>query len=286
MQVDRKVPIWEHLGIVAGGGLLPLILAREASTNGKAVNVACFHEFTDQNWDGFQTRNFTPEEIAPILSYFQETGVDTVVFGGQVSRPDFGVYNPEGLKPLDRSGLLAAARQGDDPLLRSIITLFEGSGFTVLGTADIAPKHMMPMGYISNCKVPEYALDDARFASEIAQKIGALDIGQGAVVCDGVVLAVEAQEGTARMLARCAELPTELRGTKEHRRGVFAKTAKPGQDRRIDLPVLGVSTIEDVAHAGLAGLVLEAGAVILLEVEAIKEAADRLGLFILGVEAD
>ncbi len=285
MQTEIKAQKWTHLGVVAGGGLLPLVLARQASATGKPVSIACLSEFTDQNWGGFSTRDFTRENFATIFSYFKDVGVDAVVFGGQVQRPDFEVFSPEGLEIPAQEKLQNAARQGDDALLRGIITLFENAGFVVLGTEDIAPNLMMPPGPIGNMVVPAHVRSDCRLAREVTLKVGALDIGQCVAVCDGVVLAVEAQEGTAAMLARCAELPLAVRGTVNNRRGIFAKLAKPGQERRIDLPVVGVSTIEDVARAGFAGLVLETGSVILLEPEAIIDAADRLGLFLLGVEA-
>src|SRR5262249_25890747 len=125
-------------------------------------------------------------------------------------------------------------------------------------------------------------LADAAKAMDVAQAIGQLDVGQGAVVCDGLVLAVEAQEGTDAMLARVAELPQEIRGSAEARRGVLAKTPKPIQERRVDLPTTGVQTLERAAAAGLAGVAGEAGAMVVLDREAVTEAADRLGLFVWG----
>ena len=122
-------------------------------------------------------------------------------------------------------------------------------------------------------------------ALRIARATGALDIGQGAVVCDGLVLAVEAQEGTDAMLRRCAALPAAVRGAPEARRGVLAKAPKPIQERRVDLPTLGVATVEAAAAAGLAGVVVEAGAALVLDRAAVTAAADRLGLFVWGEPA-
>jgi UDP-2,3-diacylglucosamine hydrolase len=113
--------------------------------------------------------------------------------------------------------------------------------------------------------------------------LGRLDIGQGAVVVDGLVLAVEAQEGTDAMLARCALLPEALRGVPGARRGVLVKWPKPIQERRVDLPTIGVRTIENAAAAGLAGVAGEAGGVLVLDREAVIAAADRLGLFVAGL---
>ena len=112
----------------------------------------------------------------------------------------------------------------------------------------------------------------------IARAMGALDIGQGAVVAHGVVLAVEAQEGTDALLRRIATLPAALRGAG----GVLAKAPKPIQERRVDLPTLGVATIEAAAMAGLVGIVGEAGGVLVLDRAAVAATADRLELFVCG----
>jgi len=216
--------------------------------------------------------------------YFHDVGVDAVTFAGNVSRPNFDDFTLNNMSATAQQSLQSAARQGDDALLRHVISIFESTGFVVLGLAEIAPDHLVQAGIIGNQQACDQAHEDCQRASEIARKIGALDIGQSVVVCKGVVLAVEAQEGTEQMLARCATLPKALRGTAAQRCGVFAKWAKPDQDRRIDLPVVGVSTIHAVANAGLAGLVLEAGAVMILDPEAVKAAVERLGLFMLGAK--
>jgi DUF1009 family protein len=125
-------------------------------------------------------------------------------------------------------------------------------------------------------------LSDLRKALYVAEKAGELDIGQGAVVCDGLVLAVEAQEGTDAMLARVAGLPADLRGSAADRKGVLGKAPKPIQDLRVDMPVIGARTIEMAAAAGLAGVGGVAGKLILIDRAGLIDAADRLGLFVWG----
>ena len=109
-------------------------------------------------------------------------------------------------------------------------------------------------------------------------------MGQGAVVCDGLVLAVEAQEGTDAMLRRVAELPSNIRGSAGAPRGVLAKAPKPIQETRIDLPTIGLGTIQRAAKAGLAGVAGETGRLLVLDREAVIALADELGLFVVGVE--
>ena len=124
---------------------------------------------------------------------------------------------------------------------------------------------------------------DIAKAIEVARAIGALDIGQAAVVCDGLVLAVEAQEGTDALLRRVAELPADLRGAPGRRKGVLAKVAKPIQEDRVDLPTIGVATVEGVSRAGLAGIVGVAGRMLVLDRAAVAQAADASGIFVVGV---
>ena len=125
-------------------------------------------------------------------------------------------------------------------------------------------------------------MSDLRKALHVAEKAGELDIGQGAVVCDGLVLAVEAQEGTDAMLARVAGLPADLRGSSEARKGALGKAPKPIQDLRVDMPVIGTRTLEMAAAAGLAGIGGVSGKLILIDRSAIIATADRLGLYVWG----
>jgi DUF1009 family protein len=129
----------------------------------------------------------------------------------------------------------------------------------------------------------EESEEDIAAAFKIVRAMGALDIGQAAVVCNGYTLAVEAAEGTDAMVARIATLPEHLRGTPAKRRGVLAKASKPIQDRKTDLPVIGVQTVKGAGAVGLAGIAVEAGGALILGKRAVIEEADRLGLFLVGV---
>jgi DUF1009 family protein len=124
--------------------------------------------------------------------------------------------------------------------------------------------------------------DDARLALDAAAAIGALDIGQGAVAINGRVVALEAAEGTDAMLERVGQLRQSGRLRWQGRAGVFAKRAKPQQDIRVDMPVIGPATLEGVERAGLAGIVVEAGRVIIAERTATIALAERAGVFIAG----
>jgi DUF1009 family protein len=181
-------------------------------------------------------------------------------------------------------GAIAAARRGDDALLRFLLGEFEKEGFVVEAAETVMADLTLGPGPLGRHDADPSQMADVLQALKVAHAIGELDIGQGAVVCDGLVLAVEAQEGTDAMLARVAALPPQLRGNMDARRGVIAKTPKPIQDTRVDLPTIGPATVRGAAAAGLVGIVGEPGRLIVLERAATVALADDLGLFILGLE--
>ena len=221
-------------------------------------------------------------EIGRVLSALRKAGCDAVCFAGTVSRPDFKTLKPDLKGATLLPGIISAATRGDDALLRKILSVFEGEGYAIEGADDILGGETLPAGALGAVQPTPEQLSDLKKALHVAQKAGELDIGQGAVVCDGLVLAVEAQEGTDAMLARVASLPADLRGTSNDRKGALGKAPKPIQDLRVDMPVMGSRTIELAAAAGLAGVGGIAGGLILIDHPAIVEAADRLGLFVWG----
>jgi len=202
---------------------------------------------------------------------------------GKVDRPKFNEIklDAKGVMVLPR--VVAAARKGDDALLRCMIEMFEQEGFRAVGVAEAAPGLICgegPLGQLS--PGAEHQADIAR-AFAIVRALGALDVGQAAAVCEGLALAVEAAEGTDAMIARIATLKDNLRGTPEKKRGVLAKALKPTQDAKTDMPVIGTSTVRNAAAAGLAGIALEAGKSLIVDKAAVAAEADRLGLFVCGV---
>ena len=224
-------------------------------------------------------------ELGKCMKALKRARCEAVCLAGQVARPDFTKLTPDlrGLAILPAA--IAAARRGDDALLRLLVGEFEKEGFAVEGAEAAMRPLGMAEGALGSVSPAPGDLEDAGRALEVARAIGRLDIGQGAVVCDGVVLAVEAQEGTDAMLARVAQLPAHLRGQDGARRGVLAKAPKPIQETRVDLPTIGVATVQGVAAAGLAGIVGEAGRLLVLDRVRTVALADELGVFILGAKA-
>lgn len=274
----------DKLGLIAGGGRLPYELASFCRRAGRELFVVRLKGFAEPEMEAFEGAAAGIAEFGRCLDLLRRAGCGSICLAGIVKRPDFNALKPDlrGLSIVP--GAIAAARHGDEALLRYMLQLFEKEGFRVEGAHEVMRELTLAAGPLGMLRPHAEALEDALKAMRVAAEIGRLDIGQGAVVCAGLVLAVEAQEGTDAMLRRVAELPAEIRGRPEARRGVLAKAPKPIQDHRVDLPTLGVKTLEGAAAAGLCGVVGEVGGMIVVDRDAVAREADRLGLFVWGVE--
>lgn len=258
--------------IIAGRGALPAALM---AALGERPFVAAL--------EGFDPAGVAPdlrfrvERLVPFLRRLQDEGVTRVCFAGAVERPrlDPALFDPDTATMVPR--LLAAMGQGDDATLREVLAIFEEAGFALAGVEEIAPDLVPGPGVLAG-SIGDRDRADARRAAEIVAALGAVDVGQGAVVQQGLCLAVEALPGTDAMLAGVAALPPALRPA--WGRGLFYKAPKPGQDRRIDLPALGPETLRRAAQAGLGGVVFEAGGVICLDLPGMIREADAAGLFL------
>lgn len=270
------------LGLIAGGGDLPQAVAQRCEAEGRAVYVVRLDGFADPHLARWPGGDFGMAQIGAILKALKANGCGAVCLAGIVSRPDFKALKPDFKGATLLPGIVAAAAKGDDALLRKILSVFEAEGFAVEGADDILGGETLGAGALGALRPTPEQMSDLKKALHVAERSGELDIGQGAVVCDGLVLAVEAQEGTDAMLGRVANLPADLRGSTADRKGVLAKAPKPIQDLRVDMPVIGPRTVEMAAAAGLAGIGGVAGRLILIDRPGIVAAADRLGLFVWG----
>ncbi|MDP1631869.1 MAG: UDP-2,3-diacylglucosamine diphosphatase LpxI [Caulobacter sp.] len=273
------------LGLVAGGGGLPAEIADRCRRTGRPYFVVRLRGFADDGTLDHPSADIGLGELGKVFKTLRQERCDVVCFAGTVTRPDFGKLKPDlrGLAALP--AIVAAARKGDDGLLRAVLDEFRKEGFDIEGAHEAAASMTLPPGALGRHAPTEAHAEDIQRALIVARAIGRLDVGQGAVVCDGLVLAVEAQEGTDSMLRRVRGLPEAIRGSAGHARGVLAKAPKPIQSTEVDLPTIGVATVRGAAQAGLAGIVGEAGRLLVVDREETMAMADDLGLFILGVAA-
>jgi DUF1009 family protein len=271
------------LGIFAGGGELPRAVAESARAGGRAVFVVALRGMCGEWAKEFPHDWVSLGEPGRALKSLAGAGTKDVLLAGKVERPKFSELklDAKGVMVLPR--VIAAARQGDDALLRMLVGLFEDAGFRAVGVAEAAPGLVVGEGPLGRVLPNDDHKADIARAFAIVRALGALDVGQAAAVCEGLALAVEAAEGTDAMIGRIGQLRDNLRGTPQKKRGVLVKALKPTQDAKTDMPVVGVETVRRAADVGLAGIALEAGKSLVVGKDAVAAEADRLGLFVVGV---
>jgi DUF1009 family protein len=265
------------LGIFAGGGELPLRIIEACRAAERGVFVLAFEGAADPAVvSGVPHAWVRLGAAGEALRLLREQRVEEIVFAGGVKRPSLLSLRPDwrAAKFFARVGYRAL---GDDGLLTAVIREFEGEGFRVVGADTILGSALAPTGRLGRHAPDAQAEDDIALGFRIVRALGALDIGQAAVVQQGLVLGVEAIEGTDALIARCADLRREGPG------GVLVKAPKPGQEPRADLPTIGRRTVDGAAAAGLRGIAVEAGASLIIDRAAVAAAADRSGLFVVGV---
>lgn len=266
-----------------GAGALPHAVIEGCEAAGYPVFIAQLSGVDVTVPGNIPTATFGLAKFGAMTKAFRKQGCTHICLAGNVSRPDFKTLKPD-MKGLRRlPGAVSAARSGDDALLRYILQTFEAEDFTIIAPQDLCAHILMPDGNLGAVSLSRAHRADTEKACRVAREMGRLDIGQAAVVAEGLVLAVEAQEGTDAMLARVCDLPQTVRGTASTRRGVLAKMVKPGQESRVDLPTIGLPTVELAIRAGLAGLVTEGGQSFVLDKADVIKAADAAGIFIAGL---
>lgn len=280
------MPEWRKLGIIAGGGDLPVLLAEHCAAAERPYFVARISPYASPALEAHPGVTLGIGAMGARMHAMRGAGVDTVVLIGQVPRPDLRTVELDDGARAMLPAIIAAMPQGDDALLRAVLAEHERLGFRVIGADAVMAELLAPAGVWGAVQPTPEQIEDIRKGAEVAAAAGAFDIGQGVVVCDGLVLAVEAQEGTDAMLARVAHLPGAIRGTPQARRGVLVKRPKPIQERRIDLPTIGARTILGAAQAGLSGVAVEAGGALVVRREELLAEADRSGLFVYGFSSD
>ncbi|HEX3952504.1 MAG TPA: UDP-2,3-diacylglucosamine diphosphatase LpxI [Stellaceae bacterium] len=265
------------LGIIAGNGDLPARIIASCRAAGRDVFVLALEGEADPaSVESVPHAWCRLGGAAAGFDFLRANGVGELVLAGGVRRPSLTSLRPDwrAAKFLARVGYRAL---GDDGLLSAVVKELEREGFRVVGADQLLDEASLPEGPLGKIAPDADALADIAKGARLARAIGALDIGQAVVVQQGLVLGVEAIEGTDALLRRCAGLRRDGPG------GVLVKTEKPGQERRADRPTIGPQTVTLAAEAGLRGIAAEAGATIVLDRDEIIRRADAAGLFVIGV---
>lgn len=257
------------LALIAGQGRLPeLILERHPQA------VVFEMQGSPSGLPAAQT--FRLEHLGTLLMTLADLGVSEVCFAGAIRRPPIA---PDEIDPATAPlvpRVMLALTTGDDSALRTILGIFEEAGFTIQAAHELLPELLPAPGILTRVQPAERDLHDIEKGMAVVAELGRNDIGQAAVIAGGQVLALEAIGGTDWMLASIAgeRRPASPPG------GVLVKAPKPGQDRRADLPVIGKGTVAAAAAAGLNGICVEAGGVMLIDADDLVTKADEAGLFL------
>jgi DUF1009 family protein len=267
-----------RLGIIAGSGGLPRRLIESCQAAGREVFVLALENEAELETVASVSHAWCRiGAAAKGLKLLRDNGVVDLVLAGGVRRPSLSAIRPD-WRTAKFFAKVGYRLLGDDGLLSAIAKEFEMEGFRLIGAHELLDERAsVPEGPLGRLKPSAEAVADIARGVEIARAIGALDIGQAAVVQQGMVLGVEAIEGTDALLRRCAGLRRDGPG------GVLVKVEKPGQERRIDRPTVGPQTVRLAAEAGLAGIAVEAGSTLLIDRDDVIRAADAAGLFVIGI---
>lgn len=275
------------VGIIAGGGSLPVEIARALARQGKLPFIVMAAGEVDRiaDFEPYEQATLRLEDVGSLLPILKRHHVTHLVTAGHITR------RPRLSAMRLNLGLLAwlpslfvGVTRGDDTVLKLFVRRIERSGIKVVGAHEIVPELVAAEGLLTKAAPRKADWRDIEAAHAAAKAIGALDIGQAAVAVGGRAIALEGVEGTDGLLERTRELRGHGR-LAGRTRGVLVKCAKPGQELRADLPSIGPLTVEAAHAAGLAGIAVEAGRSLVLEGPATIGRANALGLFVIGLPA-
>lgn len=270
-----------RLGIVAGAGVLPRALIEKCRQQKQLFFVFALKNQAQPELipDFIPVKWVRLGAIGTFIRIIKAQKITKMVMIGGVHRPSLTEVWPDwaGFQLATRIGL---KRQGDDGLLRGIIRELKALGVEVMGLHEFLPELLAPLGVLTQKQPDVFDMEDISRGCYVTKLLGLADVGQSAVVQQGMVLAVEGVEGTQKLVERSQELRRKGKG------GVLVKTIKPQQDSRVDMPTVGVSTVEAVAAAGLKGIAVEAKKVLIPDVAAVAQKADTLKIFIVGFDAE
>jgi len=265
------------LGIIAGNGKFPLILARNARNDGIEVVAVALNEEADPAIEGLASKTFwlSLTQLGKLIKTFKAEGVDKAVMAGQVVKRR--MYTSDILK-LDLTAARLWAGLPDkrgDTILKAVADELSKNGIELQDSTLYMEPYLAVKGVLTKRRPTDAEQADMEFGYRMAKVVAEYDIGQSVAVKDLSVVAVEAVEGTDNCIRRAGELGRE--GI------VVVKVSKKGHDMRFDVPVVGMRTLEALKDAKARVLAVEAGKTLMLEKEEFIKAADEAGISIVGV---
>jgi DUF1009 family protein len=277
------------LGLIAGNGRFPFLLLDAARAHGLTVVVAAIKEETAPEMNvrartdpGVRVHWLSLGELSKLIETFKAEGVTRAVMAGQVKHKQiFSSIRPDWrLAKL----LMSLRTRNTDMLLGAVAKVLGDEGIELISSTTYLEPLLAKAGVMTARAPSEDELADIAYGLSVAKAIAGYDLGQTVVVAAQACVAVEAMEGTDAAIARAGELFRTLgEGDSTLKRALtVVKVAKPNQDMRFDVPVVGVATIETMRAAGATCLCVEAGRTLLFDLERMVEVADAAGICIIG----
>jgi DUF1009 family protein len=269
----------QKIGILAGGGKLPALLIEHCLANQKDFHVLTF-KGQEEPETAIPKEHHTlcpPGALGKMLQVLKENSVTDVTMAGAINRPSIFDLRPDTTTIKFFAGL---KNKHDNALLTHLCHFWEGEGFQVLGAHEVLPSIITPQGNLTKTFPSKEQEKDIRLAIDAVKTLGKLDIGQSVIVKNGIILGVEAVEGTNALIERCAN----LRG-KKNKGGILVKMSKPQQNLKVDMPASGLNTVQLLAEHQYEGLVLEANKSLMIDKQEMIQTADKAKIFIQGISA-
>ena len=266
------------LALIAGGNKLPELVAESCRRQNKEIFIAALKGFADSKWvEQYPHVWLKLGQMGKLFKVLKENDCREIVMAGTVARPAWSQIRPDwqGLKLLLQ---LKRQARGDDALLRFFARVFEDRGYRLIGADALLPESLMPSGAMTRAKPDDDDNKNIAYALPLLKQWAEADQGQAIAVQQGLILGVEAIEGTDELIKRCAAYKRGGRGP------ILVKMKKPQQDRRLDLPNIGEETVRQAIASGFAGIAVEAGQALFLNPVQAVTLADKHGLFIVGID--
>ena len=279
------------LGLIAGNGRFPFLLLDAARAHGAEVVVAAIKEETDTEMDaraaadaGVRVYWLSLGELSRLIETFKNEGVTQAVMAGQVKHKQiFSSIRPDWrLAKL----LLSLRTKNTDMLLGAVAKVLGDEGIELISSTSYLEPLLAKPGVLTARKPTEQEERDIAYGREVARAVAGFDIGQTVVVASQACVAIEAMEGTDAAIERAGELMGSLEETAStlDRSLTVIKVAKPKQDMRFDVPVIGVQTIETMRRAGATCLAIEAGRTLVFDADNVMTIADAAGIAVVALE--
>lgn len=268
----------DKIALVAGSGYLPRQVYDACAVHGIGCEIIGLEDnISHELFHSIKYSVYQPHAVSKIIQKIRSWDIKHVVFAGKVNRQNISklLLDSKGAKLF---AMILRRGLNDNSVLHTIIKFFEQEDFIIIAPEQIATEIIVSRGPLTKIEIDKQAKDDIYKGFNILKGIAHFDVGQAIVIQNGLVLGVEAAEGTDDLIRRSGEIQQ-----KNEKGAILIKACKPDQDKRVDLPCIGKHTIQYLADSGLRGVALESGTSLILDPKETTEFANEKGIFIYGI---